>query len=240
MALTEFELINGLTCLSIVLVFAIISIIIISKYFKSRERIYILFGISWFFVAEAWISPSIVFLMILISGKSWLTFELYAIIAISGYPFTVVVWLAALTDFGWKEKQKILMLTVFILGVVFEIFFLYMVFTEPSQVGEFYGAVDAHYALFIQIYFIILMVYFLITGLLFARLSLKSDVPEIQLRGKVLIIAFIMFIIGGFIDNIQNFNVPLLILGRVILILAGIFFYLAFILPNWLKKLFLE
>jgi hypothetical protein len=239
MALTEFEFINGLTCVIIVVVFAIISMVIVSKYFKSKDRIYILFGLSWLLLVEAWYSASIAFLMILTTGKNWLTFEMFAIISIAGYPFTFVVWLTALTDYFWKEGQKIVILIFSILGVLFEFFFLYFLFTEPTLIGEFYGPADAIYGLFITVYFICLMLFFIVTGLLFARLSLKSDNPEIRLRGKLLIIAFLTFLIGAFIDNLPV-TIPLLIFSRIVLIISAIFFYLAFILPNWLKKLFLE
>jgi hypothetical protein len=240
MALTEFEFIHGLTCLIIVVVFAIISMIIVSKYFKSKERIYILFGLSWFFLVEVWFSASIAFLMIIIAGRNYLTFEWFAIIAIVGYPFTLIVWIMALTDLFWKKRQKILLLIFFIFGIIIEFFFLYFLFTEPTIIGEPFGRSDVTYGLFISVYFIFLMFFFIITGLLFARQSLQSDNPEIRLRGKLLIVAFLSFLIGAFVDNLPNYSTLIILIARIPLIIAAIFFYLAFILPNWLKKLFLE
>jgi hypothetical protein len=80
----------------------------------------------------------------------------------------------------------------------------------------------------------------LITGTLFGRKSLRSDNPEIKLKGKLLIIAFWSFFIGAIFEIISHISIIILIVGRIILISSAIEFYSGFLLPNWMKKLLLS
>lgn len=240
MVLTEFEFVNGLTSLIIVIIFTITSISIILKYFKTKDRIYILVGLTWALMVEAWWSGSISFLIILLTGGPGFGFIWFAMIAICLYPLTIIIWLTAFTDFVIKEKQKLILLIFSIIGALFELFFFYFLFTNPAAVGELYGTIDADYSLFVSIYLGILIFTFLITGLIFAKLSLNSDSPEIRLRAKYLIVAVILFATGAFIDTLPTFSIPVLIIGRLLLILSAVMFYCSFILPNWSKKLFLK
>jgi hypothetical protein len=88
----------------------------------------------------------------------------------------------------------------------------------------------------------------LVTGTLFARRSLRSDNEEVKLKGKLLLAAFLSFSIGAILDSmiggILGDNDPLLpimvVIVRIILISSAIEFYGGFILPKWLKDLFLK
>ena len=79
----------------------------------------------------------------------------------------------------------------------------------------------------------------LITGLIFARESLKSDDSEIKLKGKILLIAFILFAIGAILDVISNLVVSNIV-ARLIIVISSWLFYVGFVLPDWTKKLFLS
>ena len=96
------------------------------------------------------------------------------------------------------------------------------------------------YNLFLRMYLLSVLILALITGVLFARKSLRSEKPEIKLRGKFLLAAFISFVIGGILDTIITANFVALLITRIILISSSIEFYYGFILPEWMKKRFLR
>ena len=186
--------------------------------------------------SQGWYGSGISFLLIVVFGQEGLSFELFSIISLSLYPFTLLCWLTGFTDLNYKEKQKIILLITGIISVLFELFFLYFIFTNPSVIGESYGPGDASYGILVSVYLGFLIMTFLITGVIFASRSIKTNEPEIKLRGKFLMGAVIAFAIGASLDNLPNFSVILLVIARLILIISAIEFYCAFILPNWVKK----
>jgi hypothetical protein len=92
------------------------------------------------------------------------------------------------------------------------------------------------WSIFSQIYFIINLVLFLVTGVLFSRKSLQSESREIRFKGKLLMAAFISFTIGTVID----FAIPnplTYIIARLILLSSSVEFYIGFLLPERIKRL---
>ena len=82
---------------------------------------------------------------------------------------------------------------------------------------------------------------FLITGFLFVRESLKSENPEIRLKGKFILIAFLFYTMGTLIDVIIDIPTEItIVLARTIMIVAIFMFYIGFTMPNWVKKRFLK
>jgi hypothetical protein len=69
---------------------------------------------------------------------------------------------------------------------------------------------------------------------------MKIDNPETRLKGKLLLVAFPSFAVGALLDSMIPTSPLTLIILRSILILSAIMFYTAFMLPNWIKKLFIK
>jgi hypothetical protein len=91
-----------------------------------------------------------------------------------------------------------------------------------------------------MIFLIIFLLIVVVTGFLFANLSLKSKDPEVKLKGKLLVIAYITFAVGALLDSSLPLNEVLIIITRLILILSSFFWYGGFLLPKWLKKYLLK
>ena len=85
MALTTLQFVNGLSSLILVIIFIIVGITIALKYRKTKERTYILFGLTWIGVVEAYVAVSVSFIVALYNGVG-LPFELYFLIGIALYP----------------------------------------------------------------------------------------------------------------------------------------------------------
>lgn len=140
----------------------------------------------------------------------------------------------------FKEiKKRNLIVGIFIIeGILFEIYFLLNLFTNPSAIGEFSGNFDMNYKLWVNIFLFSLFIIFLITDSMLAWESFKSDDPEVKLRGKLLFLAFYSFIIGSILDIFSATSILLLKIAKLILISSAFEFYCGFILPNWMKKRF--
>jgi Na+/citrate or Na+/malate symporter len=81
---------------------------------------------------------------------------------------------------------------------------------------------------------------FLVTGIKFGWETTKSEKPDIKLKGKFIIAAFVSFIIGAILDALLLPNLLMIIINRAILISGSIEYYLGFILPDKIKKLLLR
>ncbi len=225
------------------LIFAIISIFvglrILSKYFEYKRRELILVGISWIGIASPWIPDSINFIMIL-GFSSILTEEAYLIIGNVFMPLIIICWLIVITDFLYKARQKLILILCLIWTVIFETIFFTLLFIDSSLVGTFLGPFHVEFGDFITFTLLFTIVILLISGLLFARESLKSEDKEIKLKGKFLIVAFLSFTIGAILDSSISLIPITVVITRLILISSSIEFYIGFILPKWVKKFLIK
>ncbi|MEJ2250139.1 MAG: hypothetical protein P8Y70_16835 [Candidatus Lokiarchaeota archaeon] len=247
MALELIDIIQGTFSLIFVVISLIVGITILLKYSQYKKVIYILVGLSWIGLANPWMPDSISFLMIMF-GLAPLPDVLYFIIGNAFLPLFLVFWISALTELLYKNKQKLLILLFVALGIAFEIVFFSLLLIHPSYIGvinpEHPFTVD--FGIFITLYLIAFIIILLVTGILFARNSLKSSNQEVKLKGRLLLAAFLLFTIGAILDSsigmifkLSNPVLPILVvITRVILMLSAISFYGGFILPKWMHRIF--
>ncbi|TFG08195.1 MAG: hypothetical protein EU539_03050 [Promethearchaeota archaeon] len=239
MTITEIDIISGISSLISIIIFTLLGLIIISKYFKYRSRDLLLFGITVIGLAEPFYGPSFSFLTALITGEG-LSVEPYMLLSLVGNPITLVCFVAVVANLVYKEKGRIIVYLFIIYAIIIEILLFYFLFTEPSLVGVIKGITDAEYGIFARTYVISALVVLIIGGTLFARESIKSNKPDLILKGKLLLPAFYIFVISAIIDAAVPLNEITLPLNRILLILSGILFYLGFVLPDWFKNLFIK
>jgi hypothetical protein len=150
------------------------------------------------------------------------------------------LWITALTDLLYEKYQILLQILCIAFGIFFYIVFFVLLAIAPEQIGTTIGFTDVRYTGFIVVYSVIVLVIELFTGVLFGWHSLKSENPEIQLKGKFLIIAFVLFAIGVGLDALTSINFITLPIMRTLEIASAFFFYLGFILPKRVKNLLLS
>ena len=124
--------------------------------------------------------------------------------------------------------------------MIYEIFLIFFLFNDLSYVGYKSDIFASEHTSFVMIFLIAVVFVVLITGLLFARESLRSDNPEIRLKGKFLAVAFISWTVGSIIDSGFDLGAGVLIIIRILLISSAIEFYLGFIMPERIKNLLLK
>jgi len=242
MTLTPDEFINGIFSLIFALISIVIGITIIAKYPKSKNRIILLVGLVWLGIVSSWYASSSSFLVALLTDcNGYMSApQYYFIIGVVPLPITAYIWMTAFTDLLYKKRQTTILLIFAITGIIFEMAFFTILLIDHTLIGEVTSPVDAEYEFFVTAYQLFLVLMVLITGFLFARQSLKSDSPEIRLKGKLLFAAFTSFVLGSVLEILSGISIIILIVARLILISSSIEFYGGFMLPKWMERLFLK
>ncbi|MFW9898682.1 MAG: hypothetical protein ACFFDO_05420 [Candidatus Thorarchaeota archaeon] len=239
MALTPIESLIGLFSLIFSIIATIIGLLIASKYRKYKQNTLLYVGLSLPGLAFPWYPSSISFLTTLMIDQS-LSPEWYFLIGNAFLPIALFFWILALTELILKKKQKIILIIYSVIGIIFEIYFFYSLFTAPNVIGELKGPVDVEYYGITRLYLIFVVLTIIVTGLLFVIECLKSGNPEIKLKGIFLQIAVILYTIGAVADGFMTLTFVTLPIIRIILISSIIMFYNGWILPESVKKLFLK
>ncbi|MHA2008803.1 MAG: hypothetical protein ACXABO_10055 [Promethearchaeota archaeon] len=237
MSLNPFDIINGIFSVIFVFISLFLGALILTKYFKYKEKIYFLVGITWILISEPWWPSSLSFLISLSNGVG-LSSTTYFLLGNVLVPLAIAFWLTAFTEFILTNKRKLILLVFSVVGIVFEVLFFILLSINPNLIGTLNPPVDVSYQSFIMVFLLVFILIVVITGFFFARLSLKSDDPEIKLKGKLLTIAYIAFLLGALLDSSLQLNEISVVFVRLILIASAIFWYGGFILPRWMKNLF--
>jgi hypothetical protein len=232
---------NGIVLIIFCALSIYVGLRIMSKYFKYRQRQLLFAGIVWISLASPWIPASISFIMVLLNYPS-LKLVPYLIIGVAFIPVGFTLWIVVFTDLVYKKQQKLIIGIFIIYAIAFYIWFFYFVFIvgKPEEVGFLVGQTDIQFELITVIYFITVLVTALITGIMFSLKSMKSEDPELKLKGKLLLVAFISFCVGAGLDAAIPLTWITFPIQRALEILAAICFYGGFTLPNWMKKLLLR
>jgi len=247
------DILQGALSLTFVLISFFIGVTIISKYGKFKNRLYILVGFCWLMLSTLWLPEAASFLMSVFIQQT-LRLDWYFILGNVFVPVALICWVIAYTDMVNKEKQKIAVAFILIFSIVFEGLFFYYFFLDINLLGVInpLRPFSADLGIFLALLLLVSILILFVTGISFARKSIKSEKKEVRLKGKLLQFAFIAFTIAAvlektirsilmgivFPDPTILFLSVVLVVVRVLLISSTIAFYGGFLLPNWMKKIF--
>lgn len=234
------HIVNGILLMIFCGLTIYVGLFIAFRYFKYKKRDFLYVGFAWIGLASAWYPACISFISVYLLGLNRLPAQLYFFLGIILYPLFLNLWMIAVTDLFEVKRQKLIIILYAIYNVLFLVAFLYFLFVDPSVIGELRGPTDVLYKNFVQIYLLVAIIMFLIFGILLAHYSLKSDVKEIKLKGELLLVAFLSTTIGAILDTALPLTPLTLPLFRSLEILGSVAFYGGYILPNWMKNLFLK
>ncbi|MFX0070372.1 MAG: hypothetical protein ACFFAO_04700 [Candidatus Hermodarchaeota archaeon] len=244
MALELLKFFHGVFIFIFVLITLIVGLIILLKYFTYQHKLYIYVGIAWMGMAVPWLPDAIVFLVLAfnIPISAWyINAEWYFILGTGFIPFFIICWLVAMRDLIYPKQGIKIIIVNFIIGILYEVCFFYLLFTDISQLGTFEGIYETRFGLLISGFVIYALITIIITGLHFSINAQRSDEPESRLKGKFLLIAFITFIIGTILDTGLIIIVTDVIgLTKLLLMSSSIEFYIGYIMPERIKKIFLK
>ena len=241
MELTPLEIFYGSFTLLSVVISTILGILFALKYKKYRKVDYLAVGITWFLLASPYWSDALQFISVMVIGIQIST-NLYYFLANAFIAPMYITWIFALTNILFVKRKKIFRIIFSIIAVVVETLFLIAFFINPNFIGEQKSAFVVEWTIWVQIYLLFSIILFLITGFLFARASLKSENPELKLKGKFLILAFITFTIGTIIDVVgaESPTEITIFLARTFVIISSISFFIGYTLPKFIKDRFIK
>lgn len=234
--LTELEIISGLFSLIFVAISLLIGLMFLIKYFKIKQKTILTVGLTWIFLSSAWWSRTISFLTIIFFDFSLNEF-LYLFLLNAFIIVSTMCWIYSFSTLIYPKLKKKIVSIYLIICSIFEILLIVFLIWDTQLIGnvEFFSANGAPFSISLQIFAIFS---FLITGILFARESLRSSDPKILWKGRFLLLAFISFTISALYESIAPLTPLSLVLIRILLISSAIEYYFGFFLPdrlaNWL------
>jgi hypothetical protein len=117
---------------------------------------------------------------------------------------------------------------------IFEVLIIYYLIFDVNQLAVMLNPVNIDLKMLLSIYLLLNLGIFIITGFLFAYLSLRTENKITKLKGKFLLLAFVLYLFGAFLEIILD-----LPLDRLILVGSGLMFYIGFVMPKAIKNRFL-
>ena len=245
MQLTLLQIFQASFSLIYIIISTFVSMAIIKHYFSDKRQEYLLVGVAVFGLAGPWFPDSLTFLIAIFTGFSssdvfYLQITITMVVITTALtPISILSWLSVITKFLDLKSRKTLLIMFSILMAIFEILLFIFLLMDINLIGIFTGPFDYQWSVFTTIFYLFCIAIVVITGLPFARRSMRSNSSDIRLKGKFILIALISFFIGTLIPYIV-YNIPALVISRLILVSCSIEFYIGFLLPKWAEKLFLR
>ena len=235
MDLTELERLQGSFSLLSVIIFFIIGIKIISKYFEHKRKELIGIGFSIIFVGTGQIGHALSFIIYILFDFTTSSF-LIIIFAFTFGLLLVICWIYSFSILIYPNSQKRLFFTFLIICILWEIFLIIYLLIDPEIIGILEGKFDMQFNFFGILLTLFVLISVNSTYGIFVYKSLKSDNPEIQWRGKFLLISMILIDFGYILDVLIVSTPISIVIARLFMILGAILCYLGWILPERIAK----
>ncbi|MFX1392454.1 MAG: hypothetical protein ACFFAH_02665 [Promethearchaeota archaeon] len=237
--LSQVEIFSGFSSIVGIMFSMVLGFLMISKYFKYRDRNLLLMGLVMILISQPW-WPYAITLMLFFVGGEPLPLQMYIIIGLNANVIVVLLGTYVMTNLIWKDKVKLVMVLTAIYGVIYQTVLFYAMFVEPERFATLEGALDVRYLSLLVLFLFVNIMLALIFAIFFFRESHKSPEPEIRLKGVFYLISLFSYVIGSILDAILPLNLLFLVIVRILLTFSAFMTYLAFAMPNWAKKLFLR
>lgn len=212
------------------------------KAIRYKERTLFYFFLAVIFTVSPWYPSGLGYIYWVITNQE-IVYPVYVLLGTLGVPIALYSWLQIYMPALHKKHKDIVTLVIVCLSIAFYIYLFYFLFLAPgapidSVVGIKRNPIDIDYKGFILVFLAISLLISTISGNDFAIASLRNkDNPEIQWKGRFLILSFNLFAIGSIGDGFIPLNPVTLIVFRLFLVLSNTFYYIGFILPKWMKKI---
>ena len=233
--LSELEILQGSFTLTFVTISIILGLVIFFKYFSQKKREYIYVGFAWIFLSSGWWGSSFSFLSIVLFDYQFEPF-LYILISNVFIPIAIICWMNSIGILMYKEAKNKINAIILVICIPYEILLLIILFINPLLLGEIIQSFYYQPSLLPLIFQIFALLITISTGIIFSTRSMKSKDLLVKWKAKFLLIGFISFTIGAFIDATINMSPLLLVLVRLILIFSALMYFLGFLLPDKIAK----
>jgi hypothetical protein len=236
-SLSQVELIQVTFSLIFVVISLILGFRILSKYFGTGKKIYITVGLTWVFLSSAWWGNAIsLFTFLLMDVEIPVFWDLFL-----GNIFlapAVVLWVYSFCYLIYPQLKKKLLSIYLVICATYEIFLIIFFFIDLDIIGRSTARFNTEHNLYPFIFQIFAILTALISGILVAKASIKSDDKKVKAKGWFLLLGFLSFTIAAIFDAAIPMDAFTLVIIRTILILSAFEYYLGFLLPkklaNWI------
>jgi hypothetical protein len=234
--LTQLEILQGSLGLIWVLIAIFIGLKAISRAIAiNRTRDLITVGLSYIFVSSAWFGVAFQFISYGFFDVKLDAFT-YLMVANVLIPLAIICWIWSYCEILKPKSRKILLIVFFGFAITWELTLIIGLLIDVSLVGTLNSTFDSSHSPLLLIFTLTGIFMFLITGIIFAVKSMRLDDPEVQWKGRFLLLAWISFGIGAILDSALPLNALTIIIIRIILISSAIEFYFGFFLPKKISE----
>ncbi len=230
----------GIFTIIFIVIQILVGIRIILKFFTYKKVLFIQIGIGWIGASTVWIGVAVDFISVLLFNTPT-PIQVHLLIIGGVLPFTQLCWIAAITNLiEIKKSTRKLMLTIgIIIACIFAPIYIYISMTNPLVWGEKITPIQLKLSFLNQIHYAIEIIIFIVPGLWFSKVSMASNQPDINLKGKILLSTFLISIIMTLLELLSS-GLLMYLIARVIAVLVAILFYIGFMIPNRVKNLILK
>lgn len=231
--------------------FLVVGLFLFIKFLKSyiltrrkQKKEYIFLGISWLLFAVAYLGGTLSFFSIILFDVPYDNLLVFTILNVNIAPIITFCWFYTVIEIIFlKRKYKNLLICIIIVScVVFELIVIFFELTGQLQVlGSMQSSFEYEYSPILKIIVFIYLIITLGAGIFLSREWMKSEDPKITIKGKFLLIAFILLCTSAILDAVVSVIDPIYaMIAKILLIACGIVFYLGYFLPNWFEKIILK
>ena len=233
--LTKYEMTTGIILFIVMILQFGLSVVLLAKYSSTKDKRVLYFSLFMAFGTLAFLSISINFINILVTGNSIGAFP-YLLIAFGIAPISVLFWMILMTELMYQNKRKIILGLFLIYWIVVRIMFFYLLFTDIDSLATNIWIGGLQQGIFLRVVQVIRLLIILIFGILFFLQSHKSENKEVRLKGTLFLLG-ILVLVGGMLLYSITTN-PIFIL--IFMIPALLFFYGSLTMPEFIKRIFIK
>ncbi|MFX0073028.1 MAG: hypothetical protein ACFFAO_18275 [Candidatus Hermodarchaeota archaeon] len=229
--LTELQLLNGSMTLAFMIISLIIGFKILLKYFSIKQKEFITVGISWIFLSSAWWGTSLSFLFILLFNYAFDPIT-YIYIGNVFIPVLVIFWPYSVCSLLNYKRTNLILAIFLTISILYEILLAVFIIVNPDMIATYEGLFYLKPRGIGLAYIIFAILTLIVFSLLFVLRSLRSEDPKIRLKGKLILLAVILFTSASVINALIMLTAATLIVVRIFLISSQILYYFGFLLPK--------
>jgi len=185
--LTEFEIVSGFLGLIALAISLTVGIKIVLKYFEYKRHELLIIGMMMIFVSSGWWAALAAFVLFILFDFYFPT-TLFLALSYGLTPISHLLWLYA---FGYlvypKSKWKLFVIFAVISGLYWLYFWTSLLINPALIATRTDQFIYENLSQVIQLYILYIIVFSLITIVIFLRECLKSENLKIQWRGKFLL-----------------------------------------------------
>ncbi|MBN1800288.1 MAG: hypothetical protein JW891_02220 [Candidatus Lokiarchaeota archaeon] len=211
------------------------------KYYKYRDKQLILVGMTWMLITSPWWGDALTFIYYMFTTNV-LPNETYFFLANAFIAPIFYMWPKTVSELVFvdqKQKLKKIIRNILVLwAIIFEIVFLIIFFYDYRLLGRRIDYYIVDWNWYVNTYLLSGSVFLVITGMVFSYTAIKSEKLHIKLKGWFLLGAFVVFTLATFLEILFTDVLAVIIIARILGITSAICFYIGFVLPKFVKKIF--